>query len=436
MSAGIFQAVQAYLAKGLSPFHMPGHKGRGLEWLSAQMDITEVAGADSLYQASEAILRCEQGYAAHYGSRGSFLSAGGATLCIQAMLALVAKPGSRVVAPRMNHASAVRAMGLLGLEPAWVWPQADASGLPLPATPEQIAKVLDATPQACAVYITSPDYFGRITHIAPIVALCRSRGLPLLVDNAHGAHLQFFGCHPLQQGADMTADSLHKSLPVLTGGAVLHLARQEYLPFARQAMALFGSTSPSYLILASADAALARLQGELGPRMRQLAEQLAELKTLAERQGLPALDTEPLRLCLCYGRAGWSDQAFNAYLRQSGLEPEYAHGGICVLMASPFNTPQDLARLRNMLQGFTPTQQALPPLPPMPGTAPARRLPLREALLAPRRQLPVAQAAGYTCAQVVATCPPGIPLLLPGEVVSPGTAALLQAYGITAIDVI
>lgn len=441
----IREAVEGFLAKGRAPFHMPGHKGRGGESLGIKYDITEVEGVDSLYHAQEAILECEQRYAKHYGTSGSFLSAGGSTLCIQAMLALAAQRGRRIIAGRMIHSAAVAAMALLGLEPIWIYtptaasPKEGIEGLSLQVTAQQVEEALSRNPDAAAVYLTSPDYFGQLADVQSISEVCRKAGVPLLIDNAHGAHLQFFGCHPMQLGADLCCDSLHKSLPVLTGGSVLHTSSGIFAAQAKEKMGLFGSTSPSYLILCSIDAALEELEGDFGQRAKETAQRMKDLGQLARAQGLETIAPggEPMRLTVGFGKTGWSDGEFGELVRLSGIEPEYLGGGVCVFLASPYTTGEDYARLEGLLQGFSPKagKESIAGT-----TVPQLILPrmcgLRAAALAPHRTLPSESAQGHTCGGVVSSCPPGIPLLVPGELVTPAAAAALVQAGISEISVL
>ncbi len=417
------QAVSSFRQKKLAPFHMPGHKGRPpyetADFFSC--DITEVAGADSLYQADGAIARLEQEYARLYGAAASLLSAGGSTLCIQTMLALVLREGDRLILSRTVHRAAVAAMGLLGVEPVWVWP----------VPPAQIEQALKENPAAAAVFVTSPDYSGQLCDLAAIGGICRRWGKPLLVDNAHGAHLAFLpqSLHPMQLGADLCCDSLHKTLPVLTGGAMLHIKNPALAPVAKQVMALFGSTSPSYPVMLSADRALPYLKGAFKEELAALCRQLERLRRAAVRRGftLPALPADPMRITLGYRGMGYSDAAFGHAVRAYGIEPEYNAGGVCVLMASPQNTGEDLARLSELIT-------ALPPLdplayaPPLPGPL-AVAMGLRQAMLAPRAALPNTPAlAGRGAAAPLSVCPPGIPLAVPGEIL---TAAALDALKIS-----
>ncbi len=246
------RALEEYIDAGWSRLHMPGHKGAPIEPFGplAAYDLTEVEGTDSLFEDDGPLKELEEIFTQLYGTRSSVISAGGSTLCIQAMLRLVAREGGKVIAGRNIHAAAVNAMALLGLEPVWVYPQRyTEERLIGRIAPADVAAVLQRESDICAVYITSPDYFGVMSDIEGIAEVAHAHGVPLLVDNAHGAHLRFLRgedgrpLHPMQLGADLCCDSLHKTLPALTGAALLHCNREEYVPQLKGAMTVFGSTS-------------------------------------------------------------------------------------------------------------------------------------------------------------------------------------------------
>lgn len=256
MDTPIYDFLRKYAASGVLRAHMPAHKGREIfpDGLSSALDITEICGADSLFEASGIIRESERGMAELYGSADTFYSAAGSTLCIQAMLAAMKQEGRKVIAVRNVHRAFLNAAALLDLDVEWVMPDYTDGILSGTIGPADIERALAETPNAC-VYLTSPDYTGRMADIRGIAEICRSHGAPLLVDNAHGAHLHFLpeSRHPIALGADICCDSAHKMLPALTGAAMLHTSSERYAGVLRQCMSLFASTSPSYLIMASLD---------------------------------------------------------------------------------------------------------------------------------------------------------------------------------------
>ena len=258
--------VRNYREQGWLRLHMPGHKGRGA--LEA-LDITEIRGAEPLYSGGGILRESEEIAAELFGADRTVYSAEGSSLCIHAMLFLAKMRAEQrgekalILAGRNAHRSFLSAAALLGLEVAWLRGENLLTCCPDGITLERALAGLKEKP--AAVYLTSPDYLGNRADISALSRVCRSRGIPLLVDNAHGAYLRFLPRdeHPLTLGADLTCDSAHKTLPVLTGGAYLHISR-EADPFWRgqadRAMALFASTSPSWLILQSLDRCNAELR--------------------------------------------------------------------------------------------------------------------------------------------------------------------------------
>lgn len=435
-------AVEAYIGKGMARFHMPGHKGRGIGIPAFERmlpwDITEVAGADSLFQAQGAILELEQEAARLYGAGASLLSAGGATLCIQAMLALFCKAGGKVIAGRGLHRSAVNTMALLDLRPVWMYP--DSSAGPWYSgryTPESLNALLKAQPDAQAVYITSPDYFGVMSDISALAAQCRQAGIPLLVDNAHGAHLRWLAQHPIELGADACADSLHKTLPAMTGGALLHLADGDRAGDARRWMAMFGSTSPSYPILLSCEAALAYAEADGKRGFEEAARSFKQQAAHARERGfaLPEGRTDPAKLALGFAAAGMEPDGFGAYLRGYGIEPEYLSRTACVLMANGRNRLEDFSRLERALAG-TPVHgcRRAPEGTPLPRCE-AVMTP-REAAFSPCEEIPVEEAAGRIAARESSPCPPGIPVIMSGERISEEAVRCLRDYGTVQVSVV
>lgn len=441
MSTPLHSAVQHFFDEQRAPFHMPGHKGVSVFPIgsAARYDITEVDGADNLYEASGPIAETEARYSALYGSAATLLSAGGATLCIQTMLAIAAPPGSRILCERGVHTAAVNAMILLGLTPLWMWPEVDPhTGLAKPLTAETVNNMLAQHPDVSAVYLTCPNYFGVMADIAAISSVCRHYHVPLLVDNAHGAHLRFTSPdhHPMTLGASMCSDSLHKTLPVLTGGALLHIADPALAGNAKQRMSLFGSTSPSYLIMQSIDAALPWLENDAPEAIAAAAAQVAALEQQALERGLliPAGKSEPLRLSIGYRPTGLSRPALQEMLRAHRIEPEYLSDSFCVFLASAHNTAEDFLRLAGFLRQLPPSQPSPEGHPPT--ILPSVVLPLREAAFAPSVCIPVEKAAGRICAGMVAPCPPGIPLAVPGEQLDRNLCFHLKRCGIFMVNVL
>lgn len=445
MDTPVVDFLRQYANRGAARLHMPGHKGRGPLGCEA-LDITEVEGADSLYEAAGIIARSEQNAAALFGAARTLYSAGGSSQCVGAMLhlALVNRaPGAAttVLAARNVHRSFIHAAALLGLEVEWLWPEDGRASLcACPVTAEELERALSAMERPpCGVYITSPDYLGNLQDVAALAAAAHRHGVPLLVDNAHGAYLHFLEnpSHPLDLGADLCCDSAHKTLPVLTGGACLHVGRSAPAGLgtgAKGALALFGSTSPSYLILASLDECNRWLAGEGPAAIRQRAAELAALKGRLSEQGWVLAGEEPLKLTIDAAPSGWEGRALADGLRGLGVEPEYAEAGYVTLMVSAHTAAGELARVEEALGtlGLRPAlgRAALPP------SRPERAMSIREAILAPHERVAAAEALGWVCAAPTVACPPAIPIVMAGERIGGAEAALFAHYGVEQVDVV
>lgn len=422
---------------------MPGHKGQA-DCLSPlgeapQFDVTELPSTGSLFDAEGPTLLAEQAAAKAFGTAGTFFSAGGCTLCIQAMLRLAAPLGGEVIMGRTVHRAAVNAIALLGITPVWVWPRQNAGpGLAGRIQADDVAKALQTHPDAKAVYLTTPDYYGVMSDLNAICAVARNYNVPVIVDNAHGAHLFFLdrGLHPLSQGAAMCADSAHKTLPVLTGGAYLQVGSSRYLPHVREAMALFGSTSPSFPILLSLDLCRAWLEEEGTAAYAKTAVQANELNIYARSRGFlpPEGLCDPLHLVWNTAHAGIRGEQAALHLRKAGIEAEYADEAFLILLLSPFNTEADFARLRAALASM-PVGEPFSPSSLLPAPPPIAASP-REALLAPRERIPLCKAQGRVAAETACPCPPAIPAIMPGERITSECAGLLAQSGILEIEVV
>ncbi len=438
MNTPVADFVQRYAKAGTARLHMPGHKGRcflGCEpW-----DITEIHGADALYEAEGILAESEQNAAALFGSQRTCYSTEGSSQCIRAMLYLaVAANGSHtVVAARNVHRAFVSAAALLDLEIRWLWPEESRSLCGCPISPAQLEETLHSLPEPpAAVYLTSPDYLGGMAEIPALAQVCHQHGTLLLVDNAHGAYLRFLqpSLHPLDLGADLCCDSAHKTLPVLTGGAYLHLsptAPAQLAPLAKSALGLFGSTSPSYLTLASLDLCNRYLAEGYPQRLAEAVERLAELRERLTAAGWRVEPSDPLRVTVAAPR-GVTGQELAGQLRRQGAECEYADRDFLVLMATPENTPEELAQAAAAL-GQCPGEANPPQLPLARGE---RACSIRQAAFAPRETVDAAHSLGRVCGLPTVGCPPAIPIAVSGERITPEALALFAYYGIEQVEVL
>lgn len=443
MSTPICDFVRRYRQSDPVRFHMPGHKGYpflGFE----PLDITEIDGADELFTASGIIAESEAQASTLFGAHTVY-SAGGSTLCIQAMLHMAARHaatnGERpvILAARNAHKAFVNAAALLDIEVRWLYPQTQDSYISCTVTADQVSRALQGRDRRItAVYLTSPDYLGNMTDIGEVAEACHKNGTLLIVDNAHGAYLKFLpdSMHPMDQGADLCCDSAHKTLGVITGGAYLHIshaAPAELHRLAKGSMSLFGSSSPSYLILQSLDAANDRM-AVFKETLSAFLPQVERLKRRLSAMGYTFAGNEPLKLTLLAKTYGYTGQQMAGFLIAGGVYPEFYDPDYVVLMLSPANTGNELSRLEQVLDDIprkTPILSKAPQLP-----HPSRALSPRQAILMPSETIPAEASIGRISAAAAISCPPAVPLIICGERIDEQTVRCLRYYGADTCEVI
>lgn len=446
ISTPIADFVKTYAESKTIRFHMPGHKGQ--TFLGCEpWDITEISGADSLYEADGIIAESEENAAKVFGSKCTLFSTEGSSQCIRAMLYLAMLNGrSRnkinerpvIAAARNVHKAFIYAATLLDFDVIWLWPEEMVSSICSCAiSTKQVERVLDEHQEVIAVYLTSPDYLGAQADICGIADVCHKRNVILAVDNAHGAYLKFLkpSLHPLDLGADICCDSAHKTLPVLTGGAYLHISKTapEILKEqAKQAMGLFGSTSPSYLTMMSLDLCNRYLSQNYMKRLKEMIELRCSCCKELETSGWRVVESDPLKITIEIPN-GISSAELTQSLRYQGIECEYADQNYIVFMLTPENTKSDLEQLVSGLGKNQHTYQEKETL----SVNPTRQvMSIREAMFSVPETISLNQAENRICRVPTISCPPAIPIAVPGEVITKELISIFQYYGITKIEVV
>ncbi len=457
--APLYEALLQYKERGDASFHVPGHKngmsygGEGdLGGELAQVmkiDVTEITGTDDLHHPEGVIREAQQLAADVFGAEESFFLVGGSTAGNLALiLSVCTAPGDVLLVQRNVHKSVIHGLMLAHAHAVFLAPQHDpGSGLATIPSEETVREALRRYPGAKGLLVTHPNYYGMGASLRPLAALCRASGVPLLVDEAHGAH---FGLHPvlpesaLQAGADGVVQSTHKMLTALTMGAMLHvqggLLDRGLL---RQRLAMVQSSSPSYPIMASLDLSRSQLQSS-GPEFFESALANAEqlrfgvkqiprfglLVPGARGEGSAYAIQDPFKAVLFDATGRWSGFELQERLEAAGCVPEMSDDRHVVLALSPGTSEEDIGRLLQALRQMDSNSEVAPgpgnPQNPQsefstwnidPISAPVA-FGLRPILPEDRESVSLENSTGRLAAEMIIPYPPGIPLVYPGEEIS------------------
>ena len=435
MKTPICDFVKKYANSNPHRFHMPGHNGQNLIGFE-NMDITEITGADVLYNANGIIAESEQNAGALFGTKATFYSCEGSSLCIRAMLYLL-KQGSiknakntRILAGRNAHKSFVTTAALLDIDVDWIYGK--NSILSLEIDTKKLEKTLKNN-QYDAVYITSPDYLGNVADIQTISKICKKHNTLLLVDNAHGAYLKFLkkSLHPIDLGADICCDSAHKTLPVLTGGAYLHISKNapdSLFVNAQNALSQFASTSPSYLILQSLDMVNNYLENDIKNDIERIVSKVRILKDNLKNNGFLLVGNEPLKLTVNAKKVGFYGTEIAEILEKNNMICEFCDPDYIVFMFSAKTDLKSIDSLEEALLYLEKRTEILekPPviLPTKSGLKPSKVIFLKN------EKIEIENAVGRILATPTVNCPPAVPIAVCGEIMTENTVECFKYYGI------
>lgn len=440
MKTPIVSFLKSYQEKSPVRMHMPGHKGAGILGFEG-MDLTEIYGADELFAAEGIIKESEQNASSLFGCP-TYYSTQGSTLCIQTMCTILCQDAKskgktpKILAGRNAHRSFIHAAALLDFEIEWLYGNSDYLSCKIHA--EDLEKaIIESHPTA--VYLTNPDYLGNLLDIQSLANVCKKHNVLLAIDNAHGAYLRFLepSLHPIDLGADLCCDSAHKTLPVLTGGAYLHLSdslNQVWKNDVKHFMEYFSSTSPSYLIMASLDATNEVLDTTFKKSLSECIQRVDGLKNTLTQHGYTILFGEPMKITISTKEFGYTGNEIANLLMECDIYPEFYDSDYIVLMPSPYNTKDDLKRLETCLCGIDRKPILINKPPKLEQSKKAMNV--RQALFSSSITLDVSKSLGQVCSSVTVSCPPAILPVIPGEVISESSIEVMKYYGIETVRVV
>ena len=444
MNTPICDFVREYEKKHALRLHMPGHKGEALMGFE-KYDITEIDGADVLYSADGIIAESQKNASELFGSKRTFYSVEGSSLCIRAMLYLVKayalQNGRKAViaAGRNAHKVFMTASALLDTDVRWLKGE-NNNLLSCDITAEYLDSYLaSADEKPVAVYITSPDYLGNISDIKGLAEVCNKHSVLLLVDNAHGAYLNFLerNKHPLHLGAHMCCDSAHKTLPALTGAAYLHISEKAPSFFAENAetaLSMFSSTSPSYLIMQSLDKVNKYIADGYKNRLNDFSQAVLQLKWRLEEKGYSLSGSEPLKITIKTKPYGYTGEEYSQILKEKNAVCEFYDKDYCVLMLSVQHGKDSLAELEKILCSI-PKRDEITDLPPeIPENT--KGMSMKDAVFSPCINLPTGECEGRILASPCVSCPPAVPIAVCGDIISKETIECFKYYNIDTLCVV
>lgn len=448
MNTPIYNFVKEYAQRKPVRLHMPGHKGVVTPLGIEKKDITEIKGADYLYEADGIIGKSEENCAKIFGTGKTLYSTEGSSLSIKTMVSLLVmgrkdhSKRAEIIAPRNCHKAFINGCVLADADVVWVYPKEKSRSICQSLfTPEEIREAILKAENPCGVFITSPDYLGNIAKITEIKKVCREFDIPLVVDNAHGSYLKFwdYDLHPITLGADMCCDSAHKTLPVLTGGGYLHISKKAPAYFkenAKRVMSMFASTSPSYLILQSLDLCNKTLEDNFSQKVKFACKKVEELCSLCNKFCFEAKALEPMKLTIYPNKKGYSGVMLADELRKSNVECEYADDNVLVMMVSPFNSSEEIERTKYALLSVESVYKKLQVCNDPLEFHPKKAMSMRQAVFSPSERISVDEALGRVCALTVTSCQPSVPVAVSGEIIDEEIIKIFKRYSIFSIDVV
>ena len=429
-------------------FHMPGHKGSAIykkygysSFLEkiVDCDITEIIGADNLYQTEGILKQAQEEYAELYGVKRAYLLINGTSGgLIAAILAAVPK-GGKIILARNCHKAIYNALVLGNIQPVYAYPEMiEEYGISGEVTPEEISRCLRENPDASAVILPSPNYYGICSDIRKIAEIVHAAGKILIVDQAHGAHLKFFSdCgynlpkSAEECGADIAVNSIHKTLASFTQSALLTYNTDRIDHYVLEdKLQMVMSTSPSYLLMASLDINADILKHHKAEAMKEWYEALLYFYEEAKKiDGLDVIRTDSLdftKINLDMSSLGLSGAELELLLLKEGIYAELTTGNILMCMTGIGNTKEDMVKTINALKKIAASRTKRTVVRKTPPAVLEARFELCR-VPEEKERIPLEKGAGRICAQSIIPYPPGIPFICPGEKITEEVVTYIKA---------
>ena len=456
------EALVEYSRTDYYPFHMPGHKRKPLDtWIPEEIDITEIDGFDNLHHAEGILLQGQKRLARVFGADESFFLVNGSTAGLLAAISGVTRKGDRILIARNSHKAVYHAACLMELLVEYVYPEPTEFGIQGQIEPAQVERMLEQFPDIRAVVITSPTYDGVVSDISRIAEAVHARNIPLIVDEAHGAHFGFSEDFPRKAiacGADLCIESLHKTLPCYTQTAVLHAMKTQGgtwnfdLDRVKRYLGIYQTSSPSYIFMAGIDRCVRMLQEE--PQSGRFQTLAQRLNVFYERTSkLPGIQIysgaqkDPSKILISASGLGLNGQElYDILLHRYHLQMEMASGHYVTAITTIMDTQEGFSRLEQALEEISGTYVTEEPmassqtsafLTPLELYQPQRRrYRISQALDADTEMISLDASAGCVAADFLYLYPPGIPLVAPGEIISPEVIHCLQICADMGLEIV
>lgn len=435
-----------YLAQEKTGFHTPGHQGgkgsiRFLDMLSRhgmELDLTELPGLDNLKNPTGCLLEAQKLAAQLFGAHKTFFLVNGTTVGLQAALLALSRPGQKVLIPRNAHISVINGLVLSGAHPVVMPVEIEPEwGIPLGAHIQDAAFLEDIADSISMVLAVHPNYQGIVGDLTELQQFAGQRQIPLVVDEAHGAHLFFSekpGLSAQRLLPDVTVQSTHKTLAALTQASMLHVNREEWVEPLTRTLEILQTTSPSYLLMASLDAVQADMAENGKERWALLEDKALTLRENIARIGgykilgealSPPWQVDPAKLAISAASLGLSGWELSKMLwKQFGIAAELCDYYYVLFLLNEGHDKKDLDQLLHALRSIASAMPRKKPLPILQGNQEIVKervklaLSPRETYYRVKETLPLRDAAGRIAAEPVTVYPPGIPLIWPGEIIS------------------